>query len=49
MSQLPKSYGKLDDPFVSEGDVFFQRMNSRLRPNQLQAGEVALSQKWTDG
>jgi len=39
-----RSYGKLDDPFVSEGDVFFQRMNSRLRPNQLQAGEVALSQ-----
>jgi len=39
-----RSYGNLDDPFVSEGDVFFQRMNSRLRPNQLQAGEVALSQ-----
>ena len=39
-----RSYGKLDDPFVSEGDVFFQRMNSRLRPSQLQAGEVALSQ-----
>lgn len=39
-----RSYGKLDDPFVTEGDVFFQRMNSRLRPNQLQAGEVALSQ-----
>ena len=39
-----RSYGKLDDQFVSEGDTFFQRMNSRLRPNQLQAGEVALSQ-----
>jgi len=39
-----RSYGNLDDPFVSEGDTFFTRMNARLRPSQLQAGEVALSQ-----
>jgi hypothetical protein len=39
-----RSYGKLDDPFVTEGDTFFQRMNSRLRGSQLQPGEVALSQ-----
>jgi len=38
-----RSYGKLDDPFVSEGDTFFLRMNARLRPNQLKPGEVALS------
>ena len=35
--------GKLDDPFVTEGDTFFLRMNARLRPNQLKPGEVALS------
>lgn len=39
-----RSYGNLDDPFISEGDTFFIRMNARLRPSQLQAGEVALSQ-----
>jgi len=39
-----RSYGQLDDPFISEGDTFFTRMNARLRPSQLQAGEVALSQ-----
>jgi len=38
-----RSYGKLDDPFVTEGDTFFLRMNARLRPNQLKPGEVALS------
>ena len=38
-----RSYGKLDDPFVTEGDTFFLRMNNRLRPNQLKPGEVALS------
>lgn len=39
-----RTYGKLDDPFIIEGDTFFLRMNARLRPSQLQAGEVALSQ-----
>jgi len=39
-----RSYGNLDDQFVVEGDTFFTRMNARLRPSQLQAGEVALSQ-----
>ena len=39
-----RSYGKLDDQFVTEGDTFFTRMNARLRPTQLQPGEVALSQ-----
>ena len=38
-----RSYGKLDDPFTTEGDTFFLRMNARLRPNQLKPGEVALS------
>jgi hypothetical protein len=38
-----RSYGKLDDPFITEGDTFFLRMNARLRPNQLKPGEVALS------
>ncbi len=42
MSQY-RSYGKLDDPFTTEGDTFFLRMNARLRPNQLKPGEVALS------
>ena len=39
-----RSYGQLDDPFVSEGDTFFLRMNSRLRANQLKPGEVAISE-----
>jgi hypothetical protein len=39
-----RSYGQLDDPFVTEGDTFFLRMNSRLRANQLKAGEVAVSE-----
>ncbi len=38
-----RTFGKLDDQFVTEGDTFFTRMNARLRPNQLQPGEVALS------
>jgi hypothetical protein len=38
-----RSYGKLDDSFVTEGDTFFTHMNTRLRPSQLNAGEVALS------
>jgi len=39
-----RSYGQLDDPFISEGDTFFLRMNSRLRANQLKPGEVAISE-----
>ena len=39
-----RTYGKLDDPFISEGDTFFLRMNSRLRANQLKPGEVAISE-----
>ena len=38
-----RSYGELDDPFQTEGDTFFLRMNARLRPNQLKPGEVTLS------
>ena len=38
-----RTFGKLDDQFVTEGDTFFTRMNARLRPNQLKPGEVALS------
>lgn len=39
-----RSYGKLDDQYRSDGDTAFVRMNARLRPSQLQAGEVQLSQ-----
>lgn len=39
-----RSYGKMDDRYVSEGDVAFLRMNNRLRPTQLQPGEVQYSQ-----
>jgi len=38
-----RAFGKLDDRFVTEGDTFFTRMNARIRPNQLQPGEVTLS------
>ena len=34
----------MDDRYVSEGDVAFLRMNNRLRPTQLQPGEVQYSQ-----
>ena len=39
-----RSYGRLDDQYRSEGDTAFLRMNARLRPSQLQPGEVQLSQ-----
>ena len=39
-----RSYGKLDDQYRSEVDTAFLRMNARLRPSQLQPGEVQLSQ-----
>jgi hypothetical protein len=38
------NYGPLDNPLVDEGDRGFARMNARLRPDQLQPGEVAMSQ-----
>lgn len=38
-----RSYGGLDDPITSDGDVGFIGMNLRLLPNQLQAGEVRMS------
>ncbi len=38
-----RTYGDRDDPQLEDGDRGFIRMNNRLRPNQLQAGEVALS------
>ena len=37
------NYGPLDTPLMEEGDTGFARMNARLRPDQLKAGEVALS------
>jgi len=37
------NYGTLDNPLIEEGDTGFARMNARLRPDQLKAGEVALS------
>ena len=39
-----RSYGRLDDQYRSEGDTAFTKMNSRVRPTQLQPGEVQLSQ-----
>lgn len=38
------SFGQLDNQQVDDGDTVFQRINSRLRPDQLKAGEVAVSQ-----
>ena len=38
------SYGRLDSQQVDDGDTAFQRINSRLRPDQLKPGEVAVSQ-----
>ena len=49
---MPRSYGDLDSRQLEEGDDVFLRMNTRLRPNQLQPGEVALSKNGrmeTDG
>lgn len=37
------NYGSLDTPLMEEGDTGFARINARLRPDQLKAGEVALS------
>ena len=37
------NYGPLDNPLIEEGDTGFSRINARLRPDQLKAGEVALS------
>ena len=39
-----RSTGELNDQYVTDGDVGFVGMNLRLLPNQLQAGEVSLSQ-----
>jgi len=36
-------YGNLDSPLTEEGDVGFFRVNLRLRPDQLKAGELASS------
>ena len=37
------NYGSLDNAMVDEGDVTFSRVNARLRPEQLQPGEIAYS------
>jgi len=37
------NYGSLDNIMVDEGDVAFNRVNARLRPDQLQTGDVAYS------
>ena len=37
------TYGQMDSPIVEEVDTFFQTMNNRLRPDQLQPGQVAMS------
>lgn len=38
------NYGQLDTQVLSAGDSFFQTMNNRLRPDQLQPGQIAYSQ-----
>ena len=38
------SFGQFDNQQVDDGDTVFQRINSRLRPDQLKTGEVAVSQ-----
>lgn len=38
------NYGALDDAPLADGDTSFFRMNTRLRPDQLQPGELALSE-----
>jgi hypothetical protein len=37
------NYGSLDNLMVDEGDVAFTRINARLRPDQLQPSEIAMS------
>lgn len=39
-----RSSGGLDDPSISDGDAVFVGINQRDQPNQLETGEVALSQ-----
>jgi len=39
-----RSYGNLDNPHATDGDVAFVRWVSRINPEQLQAGEVNYSQ-----
>jgi hypothetical protein len=39
-----RSYGQLDTQILPEGDGYFQRMNTRLRPDTLEEGVVAYSQ-----
>ena len=37
------NYGSLDNLMVDEGDVAFTKVNARLRPDQLQPSEIAMS------
>jgi len=37
-------YGRLDSRQSDDGDTSFLRINQRLRPDQLKAGEVSISQ-----
>ena len=39
-----RTYGRLDTAQGDDGDTTFFKVNSRLRPDQLKAGEVAMSQ-----
>lgn len=36
-------YGAIDTPIATDGDTAFLKMNNRLRPDQLQAAEIAYS------
>ena len=36
-------YGAIDTPIVTDGDTAFLKVNNRLRPDQLQAAEIAYS------
>ena len=39
-----RTYGKLDDPYVEEGDTFFNRMNNRVPTIPASGWEVQLSE-----
>ena len=39
-----RTYGRLDTVQADDGDTTFFKINSRLRPDQLKSGEVAMSQ-----
>jgi hypothetical protein len=43
------NYGSLDNVMVDEGDVAFNRVNARLRPDQLKEGDDSVLVQWAHG